>query len=68
MKIILTTVREFPDHLYPEWISIQRMGLPWLDPRTLAIDGKQSFTSSGHITPTEITKATTTVEIVKEES
>ena len=67
MKILITTVREFPDDLFDLYLFNQKSVIPWLDIEQFKRDGYQKVTSiedTGF--PNKESVVTTCIEIIKE--
>lgn len=67
MKIMITTIREFPDHLFDEYLYSQKILLPWLNIKKFKKHKEQEFSSVEQIPFDKryYSKATTKIEIIE---
>lgn len=66
MKIKITTIREFPDDEYWNWVrAVNQGGTGPIDGKKLKEEGLITFESEGRIGAFATTRAKTTYEIVK---
>jgi len=68
MKVKLTTIREFPDKFFHNFITAINKELYWLDWEIILKEGKQEYSSTEEIVSGVITSATTKIEILEEDN